>query len=300
MNVLRAREILELPSNYDEALLKKNYRSLAMKFHPDKNKEIDTNEKFSEINVAYEFLLNNKQNGNNNFNESNESINNVFNNIFRSFNFQFPFPPPNVHQAKNVIKKSQLEKKDILIHLTPKEYFTGTTKSVPIKEQCSCEHLICTHCGGCGFSIPPPTIINFRPLDVCMNCVGDGYVQQCSNCQNGVCTKMISISIAPCIDTFEIFHPMVGGIKLSIDEPYYLKEKMYCKFDISLKESLTGFNKIFKDPFGDEHPVKNGGITRTNDGYQISGKANVVLVFNVIYPEKLSVSVIEQLKCIDF
>ena len=57
MNLLTARKILELPDDYNEIILKKNYKSLAMKYHPDKNKETNANEKFSEINTAYEFLL---------------------------------------------------------------------------------------------------------------------------------------------------------------------------------------------------------------------------------------------------
>ena len=38
MNIFKAREILELPVQFDEKLLKQNYKRLAMKYHPDKNK----------------------------------------------------------------------------------------------------------------------------------------------------------------------------------------------------------------------------------------------------------------------
>ena len=81
MNLLKACQILELPENYTDSLLKKNYRSLVMKYHPDKNKEIDANEKFSEINTAHEFLSKKVNNVNNNVN-----VDNIFNNIFKSFN----------------------------------------------------------------------------------------------------------------------------------------------------------------------------------------------------------------------
>ena len=74
---------------------------------------------------------------------------------------------------------------------------------------------------------------------------------------------------------------------------------MYCHFNISLKESLTGFNKIFKDPFGDSHNINVKGIVKSNDGYALH-KLSLVLVFNVIYPEKLNAEIIEQLKCLDF
>jgi hypothetical protein len=73
---------------------------------------------------------------------------------------------------------------------------------------------------------------------------------------------------------------------------------VYCKFDISLKESLTGFNKIFKDPFDKIHKVSVKRIVKSNDGYNLP--CGIVLVFNVNYPTKLPKNVIEQLNEIDF
>jgi hypothetical protein len=55
MNVLKARSILGLSDNWTDDELKKNYRTLAMKFHPDKCKTHDSS-KFVEIQQAYEYL----------------------------------------------------------------------------------------------------------------------------------------------------------------------------------------------------------------------------------------------------
>lgn len=294
MNLLKAQSILELPQGYTDEILKKNYRSLAMKFHPDKNKNPDANEKFSEINQAYEFISKGVPQQ-----VQFQKVDNLFSTIFKSFNVNFP-----PFQAPKMSKR-----KEIHINLTPREYFEGTTKQVNVKERCNCEQNICNFCGGCGFNIPPPTIINFKPLDACMNCIGEGYTQSCANCKNGNVTKTINISIAPNITNFEIFHEAVGLIKLSIPEPYFLKEeKMYYRYNISLKESLTGFHKIFKDPFGDSHDIIVKNIVRTNDGYQLNNfiagnfpaKNKLILVFNVIYPETIPPAVIEQLKLLDF
>jgi len=49
-------ETLEVSSSSSEAEIKKAYRKLARQYHPDVNKEPDAEEKFKEINAAYEIL----------------------------------------------------------------------------------------------------------------------------------------------------------------------------------------------------------------------------------------------------
>jgi molecular chaperone DnaJ len=49
-------EVLGVDKNADEAAIKKAYRKLAMKYHPDVNKEEGAEDKFKEINEAYEVL----------------------------------------------------------------------------------------------------------------------------------------------------------------------------------------------------------------------------------------------------
>jgi curved DNA-binding protein len=49
-------ETLEINENASEAEIKKAYRKLARKYHPDVNKDASAEEKFKEINAAYEIL----------------------------------------------------------------------------------------------------------------------------------------------------------------------------------------------------------------------------------------------------
>ncbi len=50
--------ILELDNNATTTDIKKKFRELALKYHPDKNKSKDSNEKFNQIRIAYEILSN--------------------------------------------------------------------------------------------------------------------------------------------------------------------------------------------------------------------------------------------------
>jgi hypothetical protein len=262
MNVSKACEILGVDINYTPELLKKRYRALAMEHHPDKG---GTAEQFSEINAAHEFLSREKG-------VAFEKIDDIFGNIFKSFVFnKFSKPHP---QQERIIK------------ITPKEYLTGSKQSIATKYQCSCNPKTCDKCLGCGILM----------TGVCLNCVGQGYVQNCLQCQHGTLTKNVCIDIPPKQSC--VLHPSIGIIKIKVDKPYFLKQdKLYCNFHVTLKESLTGFCKKFKDPFGIEQEVLVQGIIKSNDGYQLK---NVILVFIVDYPEKINPIVIEQLKSMDF
>lgn len=60
MNSITAREILGIESyENDIEIIKKKYRMLALMYHPDKNPNTYTTEKFCKIQEAYEFLSNN-------------------------------------------------------------------------------------------------------------------------------------------------------------------------------------------------------------------------------------------------
>jgi len=58
MTTSKAYEILEINSDQEvsSSIIKKHYRLAALKYHPDKNKDLDAVAKFQKISEAYEFL----------------------------------------------------------------------------------------------------------------------------------------------------------------------------------------------------------------------------------------------------
>lgn len=94
-------EILGINENASSEEIKKSYRRLARKYHPDVNKEKDAEDKFKEINAAYEVLGNKEKKeqydqfgdsifGGQNFHDYSKSqgggfdINDILNQFFRS------------------------------------------------------------------------------------------------------------------------------------------------------------------------------------------------------------------------
>ena len=76
-------------ASYDD--IKKAYYKLALKYHPDKNKDNNAEEKFKEISEAYEILSDENKRlsyDNNNLNINTFSnANDIFNKVFQNHNF---------------------------------------------------------------------------------------------------------------------------------------------------------------------------------------------------------------------
>jgi DnaJ-class molecular chaperone len=197
MNVKLAREILDLPEKYNEKVLKQKYKNLAMRYHPDKNP--DKPERFIEINEAYQFLLNKKPE---------PEIENVINSIFKQFTGSFKINRPVPRRVNN-----------LTLNLSGSEYFLGTTRSVPIKENCKCIPQTCNVCGGSGFNLN--LIEKFKPMGVCMECLGDGNLQNCGVCKNGTIQKNVNLTIRP-FTPLELFEPLIGLINLTLTLPYFI------------------------------------------------------------------------------
>lgn len=124
MNLCEAKEILELQSGYSEIDLKKNYKRLIIKYHPDKSRDPHSHEKFIKVQEAYKILLHSKEND-------------VIKNIFKIF-------IPTFKKERQKVK------------VTIKEYLLGVSKV--IRKDCKCAQPLCLNCAGSGYNIPSLTV----------------------------------------------------------------------------------------------------------------------------------------------
>ena len=101
MNFNKACSVLQINSTFSEVDLKKAYRIMALKHHPDKNpnNQKESEEKFKEIQQSYEYLNNYLQ-----YNKEKKDINLDYNSIFSDFlSSFFTNGSPEVNNIVNTI-----------------------------------------------------------------------------------------------------------------------------------------------------------------------------------------------------
>jgi len=272
MNFNKAKEILGLPDDFSQDLVRQKYHQLSLKHHPDKGGNPDD---FVQITQAHDFLT--KKQG-----DPPPNVVNL-NDIFKTF------INTSASAFFTTTKKSDFFgfKRQIEITISPREFLEGgITREIETtdRQHCGCPQIFCEKCRGFSFNR-------------CENCMGAGIYQQCKDCVNGmIITKKI---IAVNIDRANLQDIVVGNtvvhVKLKKSRDYFVENnRLYYRYKITLKESLVGFTKTFKDPFDTVHQVVSRTIIKPNDGYFIN--ENIYLLFEIVYPNRL----LTELKKVDF
>lgn len=140
--------------------IKKAYRNLSKKYHPDVNKEPQAEENFKKISEAYQVLTNKKE------------------------------EPPKFNFYRNTHHRT-VKAKNILynIEITLEEAFNGVNKQIIIAKDIVCsncngeggiEKITCNQCNGHG------AVGNNRVIYMCNNCLGKGFLfaKKCGGCNS--------------------------------------------------------------------------------------------------------------------
>ena len=160
-------EILELTKEASEDDIKKAYKKLAMKHHPDKGGNA---ENFKKINEAFK-ILGDPQLREKYDNQSNpKNIN--FEEFFNQFNFFKDFNPFSVHKSPKILKHFE-------IILTLEEMYNGKEMVVNVKRK-----NLCPKCNGEG---------GHGPTYACNNCNGMGRIRRVVQFGNMIHHTQISI-----------------------------------------------------------------------------------------------------------
>ncbi|MGX7585805.1 DnaJ domain-containing protein [Candidatus Vidania fulgoroideorum] len=193
-------KILNLDRSASADAIKKSYRKLAMKYHPDRNHGNKIcEEKFKEINEAYATLSDPSKRLS--YDRGDEDVN--INDDFSSFDFfedifnhhsteSSTFTKP--HKPRRII--------NLDVYITLEESQEGISKYIDIPHD-----IICSSCNGKGFDHYKTTICNicngkgysvhgnyfFQIKNTCAKCEGTGYIRKviCRIC-NGKGTRRVT------------------------------------------------------------------------------------------------------------
>lgn len=179
-------KILEVEENATNEDIKRSFRNLSKKYHPDLNP--DGAEKFKEINEAYEVLGDERKRADYENKKKNPYGGTQFEDLFSQM---FGFgnnPQQNFTQRKNAPDKI------IKLSITPIESYRGIQKKITYFRDLRCGHCsgsggdqqVCESCHGMGFQVRTfgTGFMVQQVRTVCNTCMGKGFslIRKCVNC----------------------------------------------------------------------------------------------------------------------
>jgi DnaJ family protein A protein 2 len=314
-------DTLEIKSNATESEIKKAFRRLALKYHPDKNNDEEAVEKFKKLSEAYEVLSDTEKKeqydlyGKTYTGMGNIDPNRIFQNMFGHTNLGNIF---NIFQKTNVHVKRKVKIVVYTREVTLEELCTNKDIHIKVTRDriCKCQQneSKCRHCNGMGMlnhmRVLAPGVMQ-SSQSTCNNCSGSGIiVTSCSECNEGIVKspKIFTINLTPNIETgYQFKYPEEGNefpgyiagdfIVAIIYKPHETFEfkglNLIINKKITLKESLCGYSSIIKHPSGEDISINMDGVLShleerfiVNKGINSSG--HLTIIHNVIFPKTLT------------
>ena len=210
-------DVLGLSKGASEKEIKKAFRDLSKKYHPDVNKDTNAEDKFKEINEAYDVLKDPEKRSNyDRYGNVNPNMNfggggfsgfeDFFNNMGNPFSDFFG------HSRNNRRRKNPGSNIKISIKISLDEVLIGGKKKIRYKRNVNCtscnghggeNERPCMPCGGSGIKInKKQTSLGFiQTTSTCENCGGEGKII------TNVCKKCNGRRVEESIETTEINIP---------------------------------------------------------------------------------------------
>jgi DnaJ-related protein SCJ1 len=302
--------------------IKKAYKKLALKYHPDKNKTPEAIEKFQSISYAHEILSDPKK----------KDIYDRYGEAgLESLNQSSPFHGHGddifVNMMNNFHQTQQVPMMKIKQHVSLEEIFTQTHVTIDVPHQKNCDNCdatgysdkkyhVCQTCNGTGMTI---NIIRqghftYQTQITCQICRGtkkDRHTKHlvCNVCNgNGNIDITMNVSVELPKDIIENPTTIVNEkgplhqgknidilviFKINFNEDYSLtanRELLYTQ-KIKFAESICGFKKIINHPSGKQILLESqpGTIINPNLIYKMNklgfNKNYMCLVFIIEYPK---------------
>jgi len=132
-------KIFNLPVNASKDDLRKSYKKLILKFHPDKNRDKNSKEEFIKVKQAYDILINKKIENNFKNNSKINFLKLLFEINFKNINFlkilkilekKINFKNFKINQIFDIIKNKSFLDIELNINFSIKEYYYNEYKTV--------------------------------------------------------------------------------------------------------------------------------------------------------------------------
>lgn len=295
-------QILEVSRQATAAELKKAYRKLSLKYHPDKNSAPDAQQKFAELSVAYDVLSDEgkrriyNQGGEEAVSKQEQRDNQPAHDPFSIFeNFGFGGMGGGRQQ-----QEQRTPNVEVPVRVTLRQLYVGEIldasydRQVMCTEASSCEKKN-NNCHGPGISmrqqqLAPGFVQNIQVRDDSCIARGKSWLNNCKRCPNGPTEAeeiSLTVDIQPGMqegDTIKfdgvadeaaghIPGDLVFILRQIPDSLYSRKgNDLYMVIHISLLEALIGFRKTFFHVDGHEVVVEKTDVTYCSEVFVVRGE----------------------------
>lgn len=313
-------KILGVDRNANDRQLKKAYRKLSLKYHPDRCKEDSCHEKFTDVNAAYECLSDKEKRQI--FNRRGEEGVKEHEKQGGGGGFHDPFGMFRRRQRDDSIPKG--ENTRIVIDVPLKVLYSGDIIEAEFERDVLCSRwdeceIDDSECSGPGVRtktqrIGPGFMQQFQQQDDRCIARGKRYNPRCSACPDGATVKdttPITIDIEPGMKHGqEIVFEDVGDESIGKSpgnlivvlreqaHPYFTRDgdNLRLRLGITLTDALVGFETTIKHVDGHEVRVKSSSVINCEHVMKIRGEGmprqtgtglgDLIITFDIEFPRK--------------